>query len=437
MRLDKHQFDLSLLEAALATSVFIIQKVKNNECHSLVPFANLYWTPPMKRRTFLGCPSLLIPSACAADLRKPRRVAVIGHTGRGNYGHGLDTVWKRISGVEIVAVADANEAGLKTELKKLGLKAGFTDYKKMLAATRPEFVAIAPRHADQHHDMALAAIESGARGLYVEKPFCRTPAEADSLIAASSKHATRIAVAHRNRYHPTLAQIDKLVESGELGKLLEIRGRGKGDRRGGGEDLWVLGSHVVNLIHYFAGRPKTCSAMLLQDGRPVTGADVRPGAEGLGPLAGNEVHVRYETEKGIAAFYDSIANDDTNAKAYCLQLIGSRGTVTLHIDRDPVAHFTPGNPFGPTSVPRPWIPITTAGVGLPETQKEKISQVHNHVLAVNDLIDACDKNRSPLCDIDAAALTIEMICAVFESHRQGGAAVDFPLRERGNALQQL
>ena len=35
------------------------------------------------------------------------RVAVIGHTGRGNYGHGLDVVWREIANVQIVAVADA------------------------------------------------------------------------------------------------------------------------------------------------------------------------------------------------------------------------------------------------------------------------------------------------------------------------------------------
>ena len=35
------------------------------------------------------------------------RVGVIGHTGRGNYGHGLDTVWGHLPGCELVAVADA------------------------------------------------------------------------------------------------------------------------------------------------------------------------------------------------------------------------------------------------------------------------------------------------------------------------------------------
>jgi hypothetical protein len=42
---------------------------------------------------------------------KSYRVAVIGRTGKGNYGHGLDVVWKALDNVEIVAVADEDEKG--------------------------------------------------------------------------------------------------------------------------------------------------------------------------------------------------------------------------------------------------------------------------------------------------------------------------------------
>jgi hypothetical protein len=66
-----------------------------------------------------------------------------------------------------------------------------------------------------------------------------------------------------------------------------------------------------------------------------------------------------------------------------------------------------------------------------------VAEVYNHVLGVRDLIDACDSGRQPLCDVHAGAATVEMICAVFESHRQGGKTVDLPLKERENALQNL
>ena len=34
------------------------------------------------------------------------RVAVIGRTGRGDYGHGLDTIWTLFDNCKVVAVAD-------------------------------------------------------------------------------------------------------------------------------------------------------------------------------------------------------------------------------------------------------------------------------------------------------------------------------------------
>ena len=173
----------------------------------------------------------------------------------------------------------------------------------MLKALRPEFVSITPRHADQHREMMLAAIHSGARGIYVEKPFCRSPAEADEVLKAARQYGVKIAVAHRNRYHPALFQIDQLLANHSIGRLLELRGHGLGDRRGGGEDLWVLGCHVLNLFHYFAGEPRSCSGILLQDGEPLTRKDIRPGAEGLGSLIVMHAHAH---ASGLIAHYTTL-----------------------------------------------------------------------------------------------------------------------------------
>ncbi len=398
----------------------------------------------MNRRKFIAVGTALAASpSLAVETNAPRRVAIIGHTGRGNFGHGLDTVWLEIPAAEIVGVADADSPGLAKELTKLKLAEalGFTDYREMLAKTKPEFVSVCSRHPDQHLDMALAAIEAGAKGIYIEKPFCRTPAEADQIIAAADKAGAKIAVAHRNRYHPALAAIDQLIAAGSIGKLLEIRGRGKGDRRGGGEDLWVLGSHVLNLMEYFGGSPQTCSASVYADGKLVTAADVVDGNEALGPLAGDEIHAHYRLSKGITASFDSITNDDTDNHGFGLQLIGSKGIISIRCDRNPLAHLSVGNPFEPTDEPRLWQAITAAGLGKAENdaQKKLISEVHNHVAPIRDLIESCDSNsdRQPLCDARAARSVVEMIHAVFDSHQKGGAAVELPLKERGNALTKL
>lgn len=393
----------------------------------------------MNRRAFLAAtaaaPLLLRPLLSTPP--NPRRVAVIGHTGRGNFGHRLDVVWQMIPDTRIVGVADANPEGLEKAVARLSADRGFSDYREMLREVRPEFVSVCPRHADQHFDMTLAAIQSGVKGIYVEKPFCRTPSEADQLITAAERAGSRIAVAHRNRYHPVLPVIDRLIAEGVIGNLLEFQGYGKGDRRGGSEDLWVLGSHVLNLFQYFGGDPLFCTATILQHGKLATRNDVVAGDEGLGPIAGNEVHAKWQLENGLMASYKSFTNDGSRSNGYAVHLIGTKGLITLKIDGDPLAWLSPGNPADPASRQHARIPITTAGLGQAEPRPEKITQTHNHVLPVLDLIDAVDHDRAPLCDARQGAMAVEMVCSVFESHRQSGARVPFPLAERGNPFQKL
>lgn len=392
----------------------------------------------MNRRTFLAtAATAVVASQLPGATPGKRRAAVIGHTGRGNYGHGLDVVWQKIPTAEIVGVADADPAGLKKTLERLKIDAGFADYRAMLKEVRPEFVSVAPRHSDQHFDMTMAAIESGAKGIYVEKPFCRSPKEADQIIQAADKRGVKVAVAHRNRYHPALPVIKKLVADGKIGRLLEITGHGGGDRRGGGEDLWVLGCHIFNLFDYFGGKPVSCSATILQDGKLATPKDVRDGAEGLGLLIGNEIHARWVLEGGVSASYTTFTEDGSNKNDYAMHLVGTAGSISLHIDRDPIAWLSPGNPFDPAFRSKERVPITSAGLGEKETRPEVVAGVHNHAVGVQDLIDAVDQNRAPLCSDRDGALAVEMICSVFASFRQNGAHVPFPLAERDNPLARL
>ncbi len=395
--------------------------------------------PLLNRRHFIagatafGAASLTgLRAADKGDPGKPLTVGVIGHTGHGNYGHGLDTVWLKVPETRIVAVADADDKGRAKALDTLGVPAGsgFADYRKMLTEVKPDLVAVGPRHVHEHRDMAVAAAEAGARGIYIEKPFCRDLAEADAIVAACEKHGTRLAIAHRNRYHPVLPVITKLVEDGAIGRWLEIRARGKEDQRGGGLDLWVLGSHLLNLCHYFAGNPLACSATMMQDGRPVTRDEVVDGAEGVGPLAGNEVHARYEMESGVPVFFDSIQKAGTREAGFGIQLVGTEGIIDLRIDIEPLAHFLPGNINEPSAEPRAWVPITSAGIGKPEPIADIRERVGGHVGAVRDLIAAIREDREPLCSAKDGRVIVEMISAVFESHRLGGARVTLPLEER-------
>lgn len=391
----------------------------------------------MNRRTFLaltvGAGAGALGRAAGTDAAA--RVGVIGSTGHGDYGHGLDTVWSGVPGTRIVAVADDHPAGLAKARQRLQVERGFSDYREMLSTARPELVVVCPRHIDRHAEMILAAIEAGARGVYVEKPFCRTPDEADRIVAAAARTGTKIAVAHRNRYHPALPAVREALARGTIGRLLEIRSRGKEDRRGGVEDLWVLGSHVLNLMHYFGGAPVACTAQLYQDNRVAADADKAEGAEGIGPVMGDALHARFELASGVPAFFDSIRDAEKASENYGLQLVGTRGVINVRIDKHPIAHLIEGPPGQPPVQARAWVPISSAGIGAPEPDSAVGDAVSSHRLAAQDLLAAVRDNRPPLCSADDGRVVIEMIGAVLASHRNNGARIDWPLRERGNPLR--
>lgn len=394
----------------------------------------------MNRRTFVSSSvfaSLALKSTPALAAPAPTRVAVIGHTGRGNFGHGLDTMWLELPEMVIVGVADADAKGLAGAQKKLNLDKGYADYRQMLKELKPDVVSIGPRHIDQHHAMTLAAIEAGVRGIYMEKPFVPTLAEADEIVAASEKSGCKIALAHRNRYHPALPVVKELVAQGKLGRVLEYRLRGKEDARGGALDTWVLGSHLFNLLHYFAGAPTACLATMYQDGRLVTKADVKEGAEGIGPLAGNEVHARFEMANGLPAFFDSVQNAGAKNAGFGVQIIGTEGIIDMRIDEEPLVHLLPGNPFDPVAEPRAWVPVTSAGIGKPEPDKNIRKNVGGHLAAARDLLEAMAANRAPLCSAADARVTMEMTMGIFESHRLNGQRVELPLKDRKHPLQAL
>ncbi|MDZ4288985.1 MAG: Gfo/Idh/MocA family oxidoreductase [Prosthecobacter sp.] len=393
----------------------------------------------MNRRHFISSSiaSSIALNVAGAQAAAKMRVAVIGHTGRGNYGHGIDTMWLDMPETQIVAVADADEKGLAAELKKLKVSKGFVNYHKMLGEMKPDIVAIGPRHVDQHREMMLAAIEAGARGIYSEKPFCRTLAEADAIIAAANKSGTRIALAHRNRYHPVLPHVVQMMKDGAIGKVLEFRARGKEDPRGGSLDMWVLGAHLFNLIHFFAGEPLACSAAVLQGSKPITKADVKEGDEGVGPLAGNEVHARFEMQSSLPAFFDSVQNSGSKSAGFGIQIIGTEGIIDLRTDVEPTAHLLAGSPFGPNAKPRIWVPITTGGLGKPEPIADIRLLTARHVGPGRDLIAAIEEKRAPLCSAEDGRVILEMIMGVFESQRQHGQRVTLPLKERGNPLAKL
>ncbi len=353
------------------------------------------------------------------------RVAVIGRTGKGNYGHGLDVVWKEFSNVEIVAVADENDAGGKAAAERLGTRAVYRDYQKMLREEHPDIVAVAPRWLDAHCDMVLAGAEAHA-SMFLEKPMARTPEEADRMLAACERNHVKLAIAHQMRLSPVVLDLRERIRRGEIGQLLEMRSRGKEDNRAGGEDLMVLGTHAFDLMRLFAGDPQWCFAHITTGGHEMTAADVREGAEGIGPLAGDAIAAAYGFPGGVHGYFGTQLNDDRSGIRWGLDFYGSRGVLQLRAGMDPAVHVLRSNSWTPEKAQ--W-----ERVAPPEPPA---GQLAANVRLVRDLMEAIEQDRQPAANGYDGRWSLEMILSVYAAQKKGGR-VRLPLEDRRHPLRAV
>lgn len=172
----------------------------------------------------------------------------------------------------------------------------------------------------------------------------------------------------------------------------------------------------------------------MQDGKPVTPADVKRERADFGPMAGNAVHVRFDLDSGVPFYFDSMQEAGDPKVGFGLQMIGTTGIIDIRVDQTPQAHICAGSPFHPGKEPRQWVPISAAGIGEPEPITDIGRQVMSHATGALDLIASIEENRHPLCSATGGRLTVEMITAVLASHAAKGASVTFPLTITGNPL---
>ncbi len=365
------------------------------------------------------------------------RVAVIGRTGRGNYGHGLDMVWLQIPNAQIVAVADENEAGRNAAQKRLGAKNAYADFRQMLQKERPQIVSVADRHLDLHRDMVIACAEAGA-SIFLEKPICRTLQESDEMVAACEKHHVKLAIAHQTRYSPCLQRVKEMITAGRIGDIIELRGRGKEDARAGGEDLMVLGTHVMDLMRFIAGDARSCFAQVGVVGKervtPITKADLRDGGEGMGLIAGNHINASYTFDRGVIGHFSTVraAREKGDRDRFGLVIHGTRGVIQLTTGNLPACFYLADPSWFPGRSRANWQPITSQGLGKEETLKDG-GLVQGNVWIAQDLMQAIERDRQPKGSVYDGRAALEMIHAVYESARTRGP-VELPLRNRRNPL---
>jgi predicted dehydrogenase len=338
--------------------------------------------------------------------------AIIGHTGHGDYGHGLDVLFNDLAGVQVVAIADPVAAGREAAAKRCGALRQFSDYREMLTKEKPHLVSIAPRWSDQHHAMAMASLEAGAH-LYMEKPITPTLAEADEILALADKRGLKLA-------------------EGLIGDIAQVRAWGKQDDRAGGEDMLVLGTHLFDMLRNLVGDPAWCTARILQQGREFTRADARTVKEQIGLIGGTEIEAQFAFTKGVMASFTSRAALRQTVAHWGMELIGSKGVVRVLMDVFPQIFLLEAGKWEASGKTDRWLPLKDDPTMSFTSEQRGFGPANRRV--VDDWLEAIRTKREPACSGRDAMRALETVMAVYQAGLSGRRVL-LPLTDRSHPLQ--
>jgi predicted dehydrogenase len=316
-------------------------------------------------------------------------------------------------------------------MARSGAARGYADYREMLAKKKPDIVTIAPRRTDQHMAMLNAAAEAGAH-ILIEKPMAGSLPEADAMVALAGRKKIKVQVGHAARPAATTRRVAEILKSGEVGQLLEMRARGKEDKRAGGEDLIILGSHAFDLMRLFAGDPRWVFAHVTQQNRELAREHVHQGTEIVGLLAGDQVAAMFSFDGGVHGYFASHANDYLVGDRCGLALYCSRGVIFINLgsSRTGQAFILRSPSWVPGKTAPQWEEIPGPGAEIVGNWDRA-----NNTMAL-DLIEAIERNREPACGARDGRWPIEMTAGIYQSQIQG-ARVAFPLLDRRDPLASL
>lgn len=357
-------------------------------------------------------------------MKAKHRIAVIGDTRRGGYGHGLSLAGLQFDNAEVVAVADPDSTGLKQAILETGARQGYADYQVMLQKEKFTLACVGPRWTDQREAMIYACIDAGCN-IYCEKPFARDLASADRMLAAAKKAGVKIAVAHQAVYLPQIRQLRTMIHDGLIGEPQLVWLHGKQGSRGGGEDMLVLGCHQFNLLRFFFGQPQWMWSRIRQSGRELASGDVHEASEPVGPVAGDEIFGFYQFPGNLNAIYQSRCNpSDGGPSPYGIEIVGSRGRIAFDNNR---AVIHRGGAWAPWSTLANWTDLALGAFSLRDIGNRN---------AIVDLLMAIEKDQEPACDAKSVTTAMEMIFATYHSQIQG-RRISFPLAQREHPLDEF
>ena len=176
---------------------------------------------------------------------------------------------------QLVAVMRRDKAKAEDFAKRHGARRAYDRVEELLADPEINAVYVAtPPYV--HAEQTIMAAQAG-KHVMCEKPMAMTVEEGQAMIAASRANGVQLMIAYYRRRFPSVLKIKQLVEAGTIGQVVKATVQiGTGfsppdtptkqwrldPRIGGGGLLMDLGSHAIDLLHFFLGDVRDVAAFV-------------------------------------------------------------------------------------------------------------------------------------------------------------------------------
>ncbi|MDR2116683.1 MAG: Gfo/Idh/MocA family oxidoreductase [Planctomycetaceae bacterium] len=414
---------------------------------------------PFSRRRFLKTSGIFVAGTTFANgllnasvtASKQWKVAIVRDTSKPTLGlHGLHAAFCGLPNVEVVALIDSNTKDIEQKMSVTQAKRHYTTCEEMLKHESPDIVILTSRHPNDHLGQIKMVAEKGCH-IYCEKPLSVFLHEADEIVTIAEKNRIKIGMAHHCRYGLGFLTMKQLIESGKIGTPLTVQGWGKSDHRGGGEDLMVLGTHILDLMTFIFGSPECVMSDIRVQGHPANVSELTKTVEPIGPAIGDEIYAAFRFSDGVRGTFESRRNLYKGNYRMGICVTGSKGMLSFRFldgSRElqplrfsnipcspPSDSFTENIPLKEYRIIPNAEPLDSLYKKLDGKPDIVPSFIETNRFAAWDLMQAIEEDRQPVSNVYNARSTLEMIYGIYAAHITK-TTVNFPLTNRKHPLEQ-